>query len=96
MHPMKFKNLYIVSIVVGILGFLLFSSYSGNLIYAESPSTGSANVNSDPEANLDYLFAVFFITWIAFFGYLFFLSRRLKSINKEISLLKEFINNKKA
>ena len=90
MHLMKFK-IYIFAMVVGVLGFLLCSSYLGELIYAESPSSGSTESNSGPEANLDYLFAVFFLTWLAFFGYIFFLSRRLKAMGKEILLLKEFI-----
>lgn len=93
MHLTKFK-IHIVTIVMAILGFIIFSGYFVDVIYAESPSADSVNSDSGPESNLDYLFAVFFLTWLAFFGYLFFLSRRLKAIKKEVFLLKEFIKNK--
>ncbi|MQG23103.1 MAG: CcmD family protein [SAR202 cluster bacterium] len=94
MHQMKFK-IYILPVLIGMLGFLLFSVYFGDSVYAETPAN-TTEIDLGPEANLDYLFAVFFLTWVAFFTYLFFLSRRLKSINKEVLLLKEFIKNKKS
>ena len=49
-----------------------------------SPSEGQ-----DPEANLKFLFAVFFLTWIAFFAYVFFLSKRLKEMTRELQSLKK-------
>ena len=94
MHQMKFK-IYILPVLIGMLGFLLFSLYFGDSVYAETPAN-TTEIDLGPEANLDYLFAVFFLTWVAFFAYLFFLSKRLKSINKEVLLLKEFIKNKKS
>ena len=96
MHLTKFK-IYIATIVVSVLGFIIFSAHFVDVIYAESPSLDSASTSSDsdPESNLDYLFVVFFLTWLAFFGYLFFLSRRLKAMKKEVFLLKEFIKNNK-
>lgn len=42
----------------------------------------------DPEANLPYLFAVFFITWAAFFGMVFFMSSRQREMQREIDALK--------
>lgn len=43
----------------------------------------------DPEANLPYLYAVFSITWAAFFLYLFFISRRQREMRQEIEELKK-------
>ena len=40
-----------------------------------------------PEANLPFLFAVFFITWAAFFGYIFVMSRRQREMQREIEAL---------
>ena len=40
-----------------------------------------------PEANLPFLFAVFFITWAAFFGYIFYISRRQREMRREIDAL---------
>ena len=48
---------------------------------------------SDPEANLPFLFAVFFITWAAFFGYVFVMSRRQKEMQREIEALKRLISD---
>ena len=42
----------------------------------------------DPEANLPFLFAVFFITWGTFFGYIFVMSRRQREMQREIDALK--------
>lgn len=42
----------------------------------------------DPEANLPFLFAVFIITWGAFFVYVFYLSRRQRDMRSEIEALK--------
>lgn len=44
--------------------------------------------NADPDSNLTYLFAVFFITWAGFFGYVFVMSRRQKEMRQEIDALK--------
>ena len=44
--------------------------------------------SGDPEANLPFLFAVYIITWAAFFGYVFYLSRRQRDMRGEIEALK--------
>jgi CcmD family protein len=60
-------------------------------VSASSPEIGLTE-NEGPGSNLKSLFAVFFITWMAFFAYLFFLSRRLRSMKQEIMELKKIIN----
>jgi len=40
-----------------------------------------------PPANLPFLFAAFAVTWIAFFAYAFFVSRRQQELRKEIAEL---------
>lgn len=42
----------------------------------------------EPKANLPYLFAVFIITWAAFFGYVFVMSQRQKEMRREIEELR--------
>lgn len=44
--------------------------------------------DGDPEANLPFLFAVFMITWGAFFVYVFYMSRRQREMQDEIEALK--------
>ena len=41
-----------------------------------------------PAANLPFLFAAFAVTWIAFFAYAFFVSRRQQELRKEIAELR--------
>ncbi len=41
-----------------------------------------------PPTNLPYLFAALAISWIAFFAYVFFLSRRQSELEKEVKLLR--------
>jgi len=45
----------------------------------------------DPESNLPFLFAVFFITWAAFFAYVFVMSRRQREMQGDIEALKRVI-----
>ena len=49
---------------------------------------GQEEQGSDPEANLPYLFAVYIVTWAAFFGYVFVMSRRRKEMQREIEALR--------
>ena len=50
----------------------------------------------DPEANLPYLFAVFILTWLAFFGYVFYMSRRQREMQREIDDLKRALDERDA
>ncbi len=53
------------------------------------PANQVGEEDSKPEANLPFLFAVYTITWIAFFGYAFYLSRRQAELRQEIQALQE-------
>ena len=78
------KRLYCL-VISGLVFFLTNPVHSLMASSLEaSPSEGR-----DPEANLKFLFAVFFITWIAFFAYVFFLSKRLKEMTRELQSLKK-------
>lgn len=50
----------------------------------------------DPEANLPYLFAVYIITWGGFFGYIFFMGRRQKEMQRELDALKSALADKES
>ena len=81
MHIRLTKSLgYLVVFVVTAIMFFLFP----DMAYADSHGTERVN----PEANLKYLFAVFFIVWLVFFIYILFLSRRVKGMKDEIEILK--------
>ena len=51
---------------------------------------------SKPEANLPFLFAVFFIAWAAFFGYVFYMSRRQREMQREIDALTRALNDRES
>ena len=78
------KKLYFL-VILGLVFFLTYPVHSLMTASLEaSPSEGQ-----DPEANLKFLFAVFFLTWIAFFAYVFFLSKRLKEMTRELQSLRK-------
>ena len=41
-------------------------------------------LQSQPPANLTFLFAAFAVTWLVFFAYAFFVSRRRQELEREI------------
>jgi CcmD family protein len=43
--------------------------------------------DGEGDSELPWLFAVFFITWAAFFGYVFVMSRRQREMQREIEAL---------
>ena len=48
------------------------------------------------ESELPWLFAVYAITWAAFFGYVFFMSRRQREMQREIDTLTRALQAKDA
>ena len=51
-----------------------------------SPTT---TVDRSPEANLPYLFAAYTVTWVGFFVYVYYLSQRQRSLQREVEALRE-------
>ena len=41
-----------------------------------------------PSENLPYLFAVYSVTWVLFFAYVFYVSRRQRDLEREIKDLR--------
>lgn len=68
----------------------------GAYVSAADSGAGAVAVADDPpaqqqlrgEAELPWLFAVYAITWAAFFGYVFVMSRRQREMRAEIAALK--------
>ena len=52
--------------------------------------------DSDPEANLPFLFAVYIITWGGFFAYSFAMSRRQREMQRELDALRSAIAEKES
>ena len=49
-----------------------------------------------PPSNLPYLFAAFAVTWLVFFGYMFFIGRRQQEIRNEIDRLRRTVDRAEA
>ena len=75
--------------------------WAGNVLASEGVDQVEAQVvvvaqeqDSDPEANLPFLFAVYIITWGGFFAYAFAMSRRQREMQRELDALKAVIADK--
>ena len=49
-----------------------------------------------PSANLPFLFAVFAVTWLIFFAYAFYVSRRRQEMQQEIAELHRELEQKES
>ena len=78
-RQIKISGHLLVLVATGAIFF-----FFPEIAYADAHGSDKAN----PEANLKYLFAVFFIVWLVFFIYILFLSRRIKGMKEEIEILK--------
>ena len=87
------KLIVMVPILVGLLMIINFILVPFDVADASFPDRPMTQ-NEGPESNLKFLFAVFFITWLASFAYVFFLSRRLKSMKQEINDLRSHLGEK--
>ena len=50
--------------------------------------------DTDPEANLPYLFAAYTITWIGFFAYVYYLSQKQRSLQREVEALRAALSER--
>ena len=82
------------SVTVIILAISLALSGIGSVALASSDfvshsyAVQSAQENTNQNTNLGYLFAIYIITWAGFFAYIFVLSRRQRSLERQIKILK--------
>ena len=78
-------------IVPFVLAGVLFicKDFVGMNFLSADPLVGSSSEADGPADNLKFLFAVFFITWLAFFAYIFFLSKRLSGMKREVEELRK-------
>lgn len=78
--------------LIGISGVGAFILLLVDLIAAEDVfASGVAQQNLRGESELPWLFAVYIITWAAFFGYIFVVSRRQREMRSEIEALKRAV-----
>ena len=84
------------SVALLIVSIILLSSAALPAM-AQQDTSGQATTpesSSDPEANLPYLFAVYAITWVIFFAYLYYLSQRQQYLRREVEELRQALSEK--
>ena len=71
----------------------IFLSSAAIPALAQQDISAQANTqeSSDAEANLPYLFAVYAITWVIFFAYLYYLSQRQRNLRREVEELRQIL-----
>ena len=57
-------------------------------------AAGPAQDDFDRDGNLPFLFAVYTVTWAAFFAYAFYMSRRQRELRREIDEIKRALEEK--
>lgn len=57
-------------------------------------AAGPAQDDVDRDGNLPFLFAVYTVTWAAFFAYAFYMSRRQRELRREIDEIKRALVEK--
>ncbi len=93
------RTLITVMALVAILALTLPTAqqaWADNDIWGEEVSTYQQQIGKEPEANLPFLYAVYTITWAAFFGYIFLLSRRQREMRREIKALRKALEERSA
>ena len=75
---------------IAALGAVALSALAPAAAFAQA----QAEATRAPEANLPFLFAVYIITWAAFFGYAFYVSRRQREMQGEIEALKRALQDR--
>ncbi len=85
--------------IVAVLFVIFMFFITQDIIFSSDGAGDAANgqiIIKESNSNLGYLFAVFFITWVAFFGYLFFLSKKQNNIIRDIKELENTISQDKS
>lgn len=80
-------------LIAAAAGFAAIALWSGTALAAPMVQDAQST-QADP--NLGYLFAVFAVTWAAFFGYVFFMSRRQREVRREIEALRMALAEKES
>src|SRR5688500_7150477 len=86
-------------IVMLICASASFAVAADALAYNGAPAASVAapapqEAGDDPESYLPYLFAVYAITWAAFFAYIFLMSRKQREMQRELTALRAALQDK--
>ena len=74
-------------------GAIAVASVGGSPDLAEVVTDIAAQENTNTETNLDFLFAIYMVTWAGFFAYIFIVSRRQGTMEREIKDLRRILED---
>ena len=80
------RNLVRLTGIFGVAAYIVITAEA--MTAGTAHASGVAQQNLRGESELPWLFAVYIITWAAFFGYIFVISQRQREMRKEIEALK--------
>ena len=86
-----------IIIIVSIIVLLAAAVTPAAIAYDEPHASIAAEPAAQQqrgEAELPWLFAVYAVTWAAFFGYVFVMSRRQRELQREIDALQRALRAK--
>lgn len=85
-----------------VLALLLLLVPAGAVALASvgGPSEAAAEIaaqqNTNTETNLDFLFAIYIISWAGFFIYVYIVSRRQRTMEREIVDLRQLLTKQQS
>ena len=88
------------SLIIAAVILLAAAMVTGEVAVAYDGSLAAVTTADAPaqqqrgEAELPWLFAVYLITWAAFFGYVFVMSRKQQEMQREIDTLRRALDAK--
>ena len=88
-NPMARAAALASAVAVALCAALIWAALAPATAFAQQ-----SQPTSSPEANLPFLFAVYIITWAAFFAYAFYVSRRQREMQREIEALKRALEDR--
>ena len=88
-NPMARAASLASAVAVALCAALIWAALAPSTAFAQQ-----SQPSSSPEANLPFLFAVYIITWAAFFAYAFYVSRRQREMQGEIEALKRALEDR--
>ncbi|NQW17245.1 MAG: CcmD family protein [Chloroflexi bacterium] len=80
----------LLAIVASVVPATAALAATNGPIFRAAEYVGQENTNT--ETNLDFLFAIYIITWAGFFTYIFIVSRRQRTMERDIKALKQLLS----
>ena len=86
-RPTVFLTVLVVTMMSAGASAAYASSAISNVVSDMPTAPLEEHEDGESDSELPWLFAVFFITWASFFGYVFLMSRRQREMQREIEAL---------